>query len=167
MSHSKNMRKFGWLAFTFMWIPFTTLMIAMLGLPEGEYAWSELPILARASLVVGGIFAIAATVLLVGAPIVSGLHNHAVLSRGLPAEATILSIADTGTTINNHPVVRLLLEVRPTDQPAFQAEAERLISRLQLHLVQPGAIVQVKYDPGRRSVALVEEDDSGLPVGNR
>jgi hypothetical protein len=164
MKLSQRMRKFGWLAFRLMWIPFATLMIAMFGLPEGEYDWSELPILARYSLVIGGLFAAASTILLVGAPIVSGLHSHAILDQGLPAEAIILKITDTGTTINNNPVVRLLLEVHPPNQPVFQAETERLISRLEIPQVQPGASVSVKYDPASQAVALVEEDKSGLPA---
>lgn len=158
MKFSKTMRKLGWLAFTLMWLPFTTLMIAMVRMPEGEYAWTELPLLARFSILIGGAFAGAAAILLVGAPIVSGLQNRAVLNQGLPAEAIILKVTDTGTTINNNPVVRLLLEVHPPNQPIFQAEAERLISRLQIPQVQPGAIVQVKYDPASQSVALGDED---------
>lgn len=160
MKTSKTMRKFGWLAFKIMWIPFSTLMIAMFGLPNGEYAWNELPVLARYSLIAMGFMAATATILLIGAVIVGGARNHAILEKGLPAQAVILKISDTGTTINKDPLVRLLLEVRPPGQPAFQAETERLISRLQIPLVQPGAMVSVKYDPDSHEVALVGEEES-------
>lgn len=158
MKLSLTIRKLGRLAFMLMWIPFSTMMFAMLGMPDGEYAWSELPLLARTSIVVGGTFAAAATILLISAPIASGLHNRTILNRGLPAEAIILKVMDTGTTINKNPLVRLLLEVHPPNQPTFQAEAERLISRLQIPQIQPGATVHVKYDPVSQAVALVEED---------
>jgi hypothetical protein len=147
MTLSKTMRKLGWWAFALMWIPFVAGLIAR---PAGDHAWSEL------FLVVSGVLFVASILLLTGAPIVSAIHNRAVLANGLPAQATILKVSDTGTTINNDPVVRLLLEVQPPDQPTFQAETERLISRLQIPQVQPGAVVQVKYDPASRAVALLD-----------
>lgn len=156
MTLSKTMRRLGWLAFALTWIPFASL----LGLPAGDYAWSELPLLTRYSIVVSGVLAVASTLLLVGAPIVSAIHNRAVLANSLLAQATVLKVSDTGTTINNDPVVRLLLEVHPPDRPTFQAETECLISRLQIPQVQPGAIVQVKYDAAGRAVALLDEADS-------
>ena len=156
MKLSKTMRKLGWWAFAFMWIPFVSLV----GLPDGDHAWSELPPLTRYSLMVSGVLAVVSTLLLVGAPIASAIHNHAVLANGLPAQATVLEVSDTGTTINDDPVVRLLLEVEPPNQPSFQAETERLISRLEIAQVQPGAIVRVKYDPASRAVALLDEADA-------
>lgn len=158
MELSKQMRRWGWRFFALMWVPFITLMAAMLGLPDGSYDWSELPLLARVSLIVVGFLVAGSILLLVGAPIVSGLANHAILTRGKPAEARILEIMDTGTTINQNPVVRFRLEVQPPGGPPFQAEAERLISRLQIPLVQPGSIVYVKYDPASYAVALADKD---------
>ena len=156
MKLSKTMRKLGWWAFALMWVPFASLI----GLPPGDHAWSELSLLTRYSLGVSGVLAVVSTLLLVGAPIVSAIRNHTVLANGLPAEATILQMSDTGTTINNDPVVRLLLQVQPPDQPTFQAETERLVPRLRIPQVQPGAVVQVKYDPASRDVALLDEPDS-------
>jgi hypothetical protein len=156
------MRKYGWLCFRLMWLPFATLFIGMIGLPSGDYAWGELPILTRASLLAVGALAITSTILLVGATIVSGVENHEILEDGQPASAKILRISDTGTTINNNPVVRLLLEVTPASQPAFQAETERLIPRLQIPQIQPGMSVQVKFDPASHEVALLDEDDPNL-----
>jgi len=162
MKLSKTMRKLGWVAFALMWIPFASLI----GLPDGDHAWSELPLFTRYSLGVSGVLAVASTLLLVGAPIVSAIHNNTVLADGLPAQATILEVSDTGTTINDDPVVRLLLQVRPPDRPTFQAETERLISRLQIPQVKPGAVVQVKYDPASHDVALLDEADSWV-TGDR
>ncbi len=158
MDLSTIMRRAGWAAFTLMWIPFTTLMVSMAGMPDGEYAWGELPLLARYSIVTMSLFFASTFILLFGAPAVSALVNRSVLAKGEVAEAKILSISDTGMTINNSPVVRLLLEVQPSNGPSFQAETERLISRLQIPLIQPGAMVKVKYDPDTQAVALVAEE---------
>ena len=159
MKLSNTMRRAGWLAFGLMWVPFITLMVSMFRLPGGDYAWSELPLLARFSIVGVGVLFLASMVLLLGTSIVNWLSNLATLARGVPAEAVILKISDTGTTINNNPVVRLLLEVHPPDQLPFQAETEQTLSRLQIPQVQPGATVQVKYNPTNHAVALVSQDD--------
>ncbi|HEX9680090.1 MAG TPA: DUF3592 domain-containing protein [Anaerolineales bacterium] len=158
MTLASRMRRLGWIAFTAMWIPFGTMFVGMIGLPEGSYAWAELPALARYSLLVGGVLAAASTVLLVGAPIASGMTNRSLVARGQPADARILKIWDTGTTINQNPVVRMLLEVRPPGGSTFQAETERLISRLQIPQVQPGAVVRVRYDPQSKAVAIVDAE---------
>ncbi len=79
-----------------------------------------------------------------------------VLRRGLPAEAVVLKVWDTGTSLNDNPQVGLLLEVRPADGAPFQTETASVASRLEAARICPGAIVQVKYDPqDRRRVALV------------
>jgi hypothetical protein len=150
---SKTMRKIGWLTFALMWIPF----LSLIGLTDGDHAWAELPMLTRYSLMISGVLGVVSTLLLVGAPIVSAIQNHAILANGLLAQATIIRVFDTGTTINNDPVVRLLLEVKPPDQPTFQAETERLVSRLHIPQVQPGSIVQVKYNPVSHAVALLDK----------
>ncbi len=158
MKVPQMMRRIGRLCFMLMWIPFVTLFIGMIGMPDGSYSWEELPALTQYSIVIGGVLMIASLILQVGAPIMAGIINQSILSRGLPAEAAILKITDTGMTINQDPVVRLLLEVRPENEPAFQAEAERLIPRLQVPEIQPGVMLRVKYDPSSRDVALLDAD---------
>ena len=77
------------------------------------------------------------------------------LKNGLPAQATILRIWDTGTTINDNPVVGFVLEVRPQHLPAYQAEAKSMIPRLSIPQFQPGATIPVKIDPQNQArVAL-------------
>jgi hypothetical protein len=157
---SQRLRTIGRLSFFLLWIPFAGLMISMFGMPDGEYDWAELPVLARYSFIGLSFFGVTSISLMVGASITAGLSNRSVLSRGRPATATILKIWDTGTTINKNPVVRMQLEVHPPDEPVFQAETERLIPRLQIPQIQPGSVVHVKYDPQTRAVALVSEDEA-------
>jgi hypothetical protein len=51
-------------------------------------------------------------------------------------------------------VVRFILQVTPQGRPQFQAEAERLVSRLEIPQFQPGRVVQVKFDPDSKAVAV-------------
>jgi hypothetical protein len=77
------------------------------------------------------------------------------LKNGTPAQATILRIWDTGTTINDNPVVGFVLEVRPQNLPAYQAESKSMIPRLSIPQFQPGAIIPVRIDPQNQArVAL-------------
>lgn len=164
MDFPKYLRRSAWAAFMLMWLPFATLFIGMIGLPAGEYAWSELPALSRTSLVLVGVFGGTAMALLVAAPISAAVLRRSILRRGRVATARVLNVWDTGTTINHNPVVRLLLEVDPADQSAFQAETEQLISRVRIPQVQPGATLRVAYDPRTLAVALLEEDDARAAV---
>jgi len=157
----KQLRRWGWISFSIMWIPFAGLLVAMIGMPTGSYSWTELPLLARACLVFGGFLALASMVLLVGAPVLSAATNRQVLSSGLPATAKILAITDTGTTINQNPVIHFLLQVQPSDRSAFQAETEKLVSRLQVPRFQPGSSIAVMYHPDSLAVAIL--DDQATP----
>jgi hypothetical protein len=69
------------------------------------------------------------------------------IKNGITAEATVLKVWDMGVSINDNPQVGMLLDVRPTLASAFQAEAKKLVSRINTGAIQPGMKVQVLYDP--------------------
>ena len=81
--------------------------------------------------------------------------DEKLLQEGVPAQATILKIWDTGVTLNDNPQVGMLLEIHPTNQEPFRVEMKSVISRIALAQVQPGRVVPVRYDPANPSkVAL-------------
>jgi hypothetical protein len=69
------------------------------------------------------------------------------IRNGVTAPAKVLSVSDTGVSVNDNPQVKLLLEVKPRDRAAFQAETKMLVSRLNVSLVQPGISADVIFDP--------------------
>jgi hypothetical protein len=71
----------------------------------------------------------------------------AVLAIGKPAAGTITRLIDTGTTINNDPVIEFVVQVVPEAGEAYEARTKALVSRLDIPAVQPGRVVPVKYDP--------------------
>lgn len=83
-------------------------------------------------------------------------RNRAILSTGEPAQAVIVSVSDTGVTVNNSPQARLTLEVHPAGRQPFLAETTMLVGRFQTGLVVPGAAVQVRFDPADPSRVAVE-----------
>lgn len=145
--------------FILMWIPFATMFVGMFSLPEGDYSWGELPLLARGSMIAAGGLFILSVVGLLGSLVLGSVANRSILANGEPGSATILKIWDTGTTINRDPVVRMLLEVQPASGSPFQAETEMLVSRLEIPQIQPGTVVSVKFDPTSKAVALVPAKD--------
>ncbi len=163
MELPKIMRRIGWICFFTMWLPFGTLFIGMIGMPSGEYDWVELPVLSRYSLLAVGVLFFGSFFFLFGASIVTWYLNRTIRAEGILADAEVINLQDTGTTVNNNPVVRLYLEVRPADEPAFEAEAEQLISRLAIPTYQPGSIIKVWYDPESQDVALADLDETPAP----
>ena len=82
---------------------------------------------------------------------------------GIPAEAEVLRLWDTGTTVNDDPVVAMEVEVRPADGDPFRAVIPKTwISRLDVPQFQPGKILAVRYDP--HDPARVAVDDPPFPV---
>ena len=65
---------------------------------------------------------------------------------GVPARAEILSIWDTGISVNEEPVIGMRVRVMPLDGGDFEAEIPKsLIGRLQVPQFQPGKIVPVIF----------------------
>ncbi len=82
-------------------------------------------------------------------------QSNRLLTTGEAAQATVLRLWDTGVKLNDNPQVGLMLEVHPASQPAYQVETKCFVSLIKLAQVQPGAVVNVKFDPmDRTKVAL-------------
>ncbi len=79
--------------------------------------------------------------------------SQQLIATGLPAQGRILAVNDVGGSIQiggQLPQHRLQIqvEVHPMNgQPPFQASTTQLVSMLAISRVQPGASVDVRYDP--------------------
>lgn len=82
---------------------------------------------------------------------------------GVPAQARILSLSDTGVTINMNPQIKLLLEVTPPMGSTYQVEMKKVISRLDTASYQPGNILSVIVDPNDKN--LIEIADGSTSAG--
>lgn len=91
-----------------------------------------------------------------------GTQNRLV-GPGQPAVGTVLSVTDTGATLNDNPLANLRLRVEPADGSApFEAVATKLVSRLAVP--RPGDRFSVEYDPAERTRLAVR---GALPVEPR
>lgn len=145
--------------FLVLWIPFAMIMItgplslAIWGPEQASSTsvfWSMTP-----WVVLTTALGVAAAFFFIASSVAGGMSNILIEAKGQDAEAEILTIKDTGTRINDDPVVAFSLRVRPTTHAEFVGQARRMISIVELPQYQPGKIVKVKYIPGKDHVAIV------------
>jgi len=79
-----------------------------------------------------------------------------VLQIGHPGKAKILQLQDTGTRINDNPLVLLTVEVHPSIGSPYQAQIRQVVSIVHLAQFQPGAMLAVKIDPSNPQAIAVE-----------
>src|ERR1700726_782756 len=94
-----------------------------------------------------------------------GGQRQALLRNGESAVAEILSISDTGITVNGNPRVALRLFVQPQSRTGFEANTKLIVSRLSLTAFQPGSKIQVRFDPNDLQKVAVES--TGMSVQPR
>ena len=68
-----------------------------------------------------------------------------VAQNGADATAEVLSIVDTGATVNMNPVVVLTLKVKPAAGAEFQTAASVTVSRIAVP--RAGDKIKIKYNP--------------------
>lgn len=166
-----KMRRYGWLAFGLMWIPFTCIFAGMasefgyIGRNMAEVVdgffpglmtagGDDLSLFSMVSMVVMFGMMFVAMGLLIGSSVVAGLGNRRLLKSGKPAQAKIVSANQTGTYINDNPEVHFVLEVQPEGERPFSAEAQRVVPQIEIPQLQPGSLVNVRYDPRTLEVAI-------------
>lgn len=85
--------------------------------------------------------------------LLNSLANNAqqeqqLMATGEPAQARVVAVQGTGVLVNYNPQVRMQLEVYPASgRPPFQTECTTIIPQLAIPRVQPGATLQIRFDP--------------------
>jgi hypothetical protein len=70
------------------------------------------------------------------------------LRTGAPGSAQVLAVQQTGVYVNHNPQCRMTLEVQPADAgPSFVSSVTAVVPMVALSRVQPGAVLDVRYDP--------------------
>jgi hypothetical protein len=80
----------------------------------------------------------------------------ALMANGIVGQATINTITDTGTTVNENPQVQFSLTVSLPGQDPYPAMLTQIVSRVAIGSFQPGATVPVRVSP---------EDPQTLMIG--
>jgi len=87
--------------------------------------------------------------------IASSLKNISLMSKGIEARAEILSVRESGTRINENPVLDFRLKVYPENMTPFTSEAQQTISILNIPKYSKGSFVRVKYNPVDMESAII------------
>ena len=104
MVWEKRVRRFSWVFFFFMWIALGFVIFAALTDED------EPPV---AALVFFFGMCILFVILQFGSFTVGRLEKENIKKKGIPAKALILSISETGTRLNDQPLLKTELEVHP------------------------------------------------------
>jgi hypothetical protein len=79
-----------------------------------------------------------------------------ILRDGTPAKARVADIRPTGNMFNDQPEVTISMQVQPAAGEPFSAKVVTFMSPVYLPRFQPGALVDVRFDPKKpNDVALV------------
>lgn len=94
------------------------------------------------------------------------MRSSKLLQTGVSAQAQILKVWQTGMYVNEQPQIGLLLQVQPANGAPFQVEAKKVVSMIQIPQFQPGAMLEVKYDPANPTeVAIAAIMAGGMMMG--
>lgn len=85
-----------------------------------------------------------------------GLRTRRILLHGTDAQARVLSLAETGTRVNELPVCELRLLVSLPGQAPYEATSKRVLSHAEIaQLAHGGATIAVRVDPGDRTQVVI------------
>jgi hypothetical protein len=82
--------------------------------------------------------------------------NHDLWDDGDPAGAVILSMQDTGVTINDQPMIAFDLDVRPEGGAAYRVVHRETMPRLLVGAILPGAHLPIFVDPRDPGRVLID-----------
>lgn len=87
------------------------------------------------------------------------LRSKKLKQIGVSATAEILSVKETGVYDSRYnPQIRLNLKVMPQHMPAYETHFSGYFSKMELHKLQKGNILWVKYDPDNPKKVIVDAD---------
>jgi hypothetical protein len=77
------------------------------------------------------------------------------MAEGLVGQATITEVRDTGTVVNQNPVVEFDLQVAVDGRDPYPVTHRQVVSKLVVGNFAPGAIVPVRVDPGNVAEVMI------------
>lgn len=88
------------------------------------------------------------------------INANRLQKTGLPGTARILKVKDTGMTINNNPMVKLIVEVKTSFGQKYTTECRVLVSRINPNAYSPGMELPVKIDPKNEMNVVIDFNGS-------
>lgn len=142
-----RIRYLSWLCFLLMFVPLVIVVYS------AAIETEEPPVAAIAALI---FFSMLFAIFQFGSFVIGGAEKETIRKKGIAATATIISVSDTGTMINNQPLLRIELDVQPPYNERFTATVEYVVPYSALPRVQPGNVLKVYYVEESKEVALAD-----------
>lgn len=80
---------------------------------------------------------------------------------GVPGRARLLSVTDTGGTMNEHPICEIQLEVTVPGHAPYTTVVRQPVPRMQAPMLQPGGTIAVKVDPNDPTTVALDWEAQG------
>src|SRR5690554_373052 len=149
--------RIGGICFLLMWIPFVMVIIALFqkdrNLFNADKGFFEGMMLYSFALVF--VFLILSVLFMVGSFVIRHRQKKRIKKYGKPGKAKVISLFQTGTTINQNPMVGFELEVHPTTGAVFKTTTRQVIRLTDIPKIHPGIEFKIKYDPKTLCVIIV------------
>jgi hypothetical protein len=78
------------------------------------------------------------------------VKREEILKNGIACPAKIIKIIDNGMRVNGQPVFNITLEITSPSQGNYQVTKDFMVPHMDLALMQPGTIVNVKVDQNNK-----------------
>ena len=85
------------------------------------------------------------------------------LQTGIPAQATITAMQDTGTRINDNPMIALTLNVEVPGRPVYQVVVQEIVPLVGLGMIQPGRAFAARVDPSNPNNVAIDWSGQASP----
>ncbi len=87
------------------------------------------------------------------------LRSKKLKQSGISASAEILEAKETGMYDNRYnPQIKLYLRIMSEHIPVYETQFSGYFSKMELHKLQKGNIIWIKYDPNNPKKVIVDSD---------
>ena len=140
MLNKKKAATLGWRLFALSWIPFIGIF-SYVFYPIEEW----LPPVSIYCLVISMGMMTTAIILIFQSLSADISHTRRIRQTGQKGQATVLSVEDSGTRINDHFVLNVGLRIAPAFGPAFETVASQVVPIYHMAQIQKDRQVNVLY----------------------
>jgi hypothetical protein len=140
MPNKKNAASLGWRLFALSWIPFIGIF-SYVFYPIEEW----LPPVSIYCLVISMSMMISGIILILVSLSSDAGNNRQIRQTGERGQATIVSVEDSGTRINDHFVLNVGLRIAPAFGPTFETVCSQVIPIYHMAQIQKNNTVNVLY----------------------
>ncbi len=145
MTWEKRVRLIAWGCFILMWIPFSV----MIGAAVTDVDEPPVP-----AIILFCVLCILFAFFLVVSFVLRSPEAVMIPEKRIPAKATIISVVDTGTLVNNRPLLKIELDVHLPSRSGYVTTVVDVIPFSLLPQLQPGNTISVLYTADTGEVTL-------------